>query len=104
MLTEKIKDKIPYSHKNVILDSNQRKESRATLIFEHPHVPISVSIGDTLEHEPTHICKRDPAELIHKFMVELERWARNIQEKVLKDFMPRDIQYIPKKQRTVIEH
>lgn len=36
-------------------------------------------------------------------MVELERQARNIQEKVLKDLMPRDIQYITKKQRTVIE-
>ena len=43
------------------------------LTIENTHVPISVSIGDTLEREPTHICERDPAELDHKFMEELDR-------------------------------
>ena len=37
------------------------------------HVPISVSIGDTLEREPTHICDPDAKELIRKFMEELKR-------------------------------
>ena len=38
----------------------------------HMYVPISVSVGDTLEHEPTHICEADPTELIRKFMEESE--------------------------------
>ena len=36
-------------------DKNQRKELTGMLTIENTHVPISVSIGDTLEREPTHI-------------------------------------------------
>ncbi|KAL9950200.1 hypothetical protein ACROYT_G042671 [Oculina patagonica] len=54
-------------------DNNQRKEVTPFLTIENAQVPISVSIGDTLEREPTHICERDPAELVRKFMEELER-------------------------------
>ena len=36
-------------------------------------MPISVSIGDMLEREPTHICDHDPKQLIIRFMKELER-------------------------------
>ena len=39
-------------------DNNQRKEPTAMLTIENTHVPISVSIGDTFEREPTHICER----------------------------------------------
>ena len=59
-------------------DNNHRKEPTPTLTIENAHVPISVSVGDTLEREPTHICERDPAELVRKFMEELERRGRNI--------------------------
>ena len=45
-------------------DSNQKKEPTPTLTIENMHVPISVSVGDTLEREPTHICERDPALLV----------------------------------------
>lgn len=58
--------------------------------FDSVHVHISVSVGDTLEREPTHICKKDPTELIRKFMEELERRGENIREKVWKEFMPGD--------------
>ena len=54
-------------------NNNQRKEPTSTLRIENAHVPISVSVGDTLEREPTHICEREPAELVRKFMEELER-------------------------------
>ena len=40
-------------------DKNQRKEPTGTLTIENTHVPVSVSVGDTLEREPTHICERD---------------------------------------------
>ena len=54
-------------------DDTKRERVTPNLQIENEHVPISVSIGDTLEREPTHICKRDPAELVRRFVEELER-------------------------------
>ena len=72
------------------------------LTIENANVPISVSIGDTLETEPTHICEKDPAELVRKFMEELERRGRNIWIKVKAEFMPEDAGLLPKAQRNKI--
>ena len=63
-------------------DKNYRKEPTGALTIENVHMPISVSVGDTLEREPTHICKRNPVELVLKFLKELERREKNIQDKV----------------------
>ena len=71
-------------------DTSQRKEPTAYLMYEDVHVPISVSIGDTLEHEPTHICDSDPKQLIIRFMEELERRGENIRAEVRREFMPGD--------------
>ena len=84
-------------------DINQRKEPTVSLTIENAHIPISVSIGDTLEREPTHICEREPAELIRKFMEELERRGKNIRTKVRDEFMPTDLNLLPKDQRKKIE-
>ena len=84
-------------------DINQRKEPTVSLTIENAHIPISVSIGDTLEREPTHICERDPKELIRKFMEELERRGKNIRTKVRDEFMPADVNLLPKDQRKKIE-
>ena len=84
-------------------DNNQQKEPTPTLTIENAHVPISVSIGDTLEREPTHICERDPAELVRKFMEELERRGKNIRAQVRAEFMPEDVGLLPKAQRQKIE-
>ena len=84
-------------------DKNQRKEQIDMLTIENTHVPISVSIGDSLEREPIHICERDPAELVRKFMEELERRGKNIRTKVRSAFMPEDIQMLTKVQRIKIE-
>ena len=84
-------------------DNNQRKEPTDSLTIENAHVPISVSIGDTLEREPTHICEKDPAELVRKFMEELERRGKNIRTKVRDEFMPADVNLLPKDQRKKIE-
>ena len=35
--------------------------------YESEHVPISVSIADTLNTEPEYICSKDPEELISLF-------------------------------------
>ena len=84
-------------------DKNQRKEPTGMLTIENTHVPISVSIGDTLEREPTHICERDPAELVHKFMEELDRRGKNIRAQVKATFMPDDVKMLTKTQRLKIE-
>ena len=84
-------------------DNNQRKEPTASLTIENVHVPIAVSIGDTLEREPTHICDRDPEKLIRKFMKELERRGKNIRTQVRDEFMPADVKLLPKAQRQKIE-
>ena len=84
-------------------DKNQRKEPTGTLTIENKHVPISVSVGDTLEREPTHICERDPAELVRKFMEELERREKNIRDQVRAAFIPEDINMLTKAQRFKIE-
>ena len=68
-------------------DNNQRKEPTTMFTIENVHVPISVSIGDTLEREPTHICEIDLAELVRKFMEELERRGKNIRTQVRADFI-----------------
>ena len=84
-------------------DKNQRKELTGMLMIENTHVPISVSVGDTLEREPTHICEKDPAELVRKFMEELERRGKNIRTKVPATFMPGDVGMHPKAQCRKIE-
>ncbi len=73
------------------------------LTLTNVHVPISVSIGDSLEPEPTHICYKDPVELIRKFMEELEWRGKTIREKVSREFMPRDAKMLLKKQRVLLE-
>lgn len=59
--------------------------------IENAHMPISVSICDNLEREPTHICERDPAELVC------------IQAQVRAEFMPEDVDLLPKVKRPEIK-
>ncbi|KAL9972882.1 hypothetical protein ACROYT_G019267 [Oculina patagonica] len=84
-------------------DNNQRKELTPTLTIENAHVPISVSIGDTLERKATHICERNPAEPVRKLMEELERRGKNIRAQIRAEFMPEDMGLLPKAQRQKIE-
>jgi len=84
------------------LDKNYRKEPIEALTIESAHIPVSVSLGDTLEREPTHICERDPEELVCKFMEELERRAENIRAQVRAEFVPEDVHLLTKGQREKI--
>jgi len=83
-------------------DDKKRKEVTPMLTIENEHVPISVSIGDTLEREPTHICERDPAVLVRKFVEELERRGKTIRAQVRAEFVPEDVHLLPEKQREKI--
>ena len=52
--------------------------------------------------EPTHICERNPAKLVRKFMKELERHEKNIQDQVRAEFVPEDIHLLTKDQQQKI--
>ena len=75
------------------------KEPTGNLTIENKHIPISVSVGDTLEREPTHICEREPKVLVQKFMEELRRREKNIRAKVRAEFMPADIEPATKRSK-----
>ena len=81
------------------LDKTKRKEATKDLTYENVHVPISVSIGDSLEREPTFICDPDAKTLIKKLMEELERRGKKIREGVRQEFMPEDMHVLTRKQR-----
>jgi len=83
-------------------EKTKRKEATNDLTYENTHVPISVSIGDTLEREPTFICDPDAKTLIRKFLEELERRGRKIRAAVRKDFMPEDMHILTGKQRRAV--
>ena len=88
----------------VRLRSVRRQKSATKITIENAHVPISVSVGDTLQREPTHICEKDPADLVRKFMEELERrGGGDIRAKVRATFIPDDMRMLPKEQRRKIE-
>ena len=73
------------------------------LTIENAHIPISVSVGDTLDHNPKHICEKNPVELVHKFMEELERGGETIRSRGRAAFMPEDVDLLPKAQRLKIK-
>ena len=80
------------------LDNTKCDKVTADLI----HVPISVSVGDTMDIQPTHLCERDPKALIEKFMNELQRRAAVLRADVEQQFLPSDIELLPKKQQQKI--
>lgn len=80
-------------------NNNQQKELIPLLTIKNAHIPISVSIGDTLEREPTHIQVRDPVELVCKFMEELERRGKTILAQVRAEFLPECVGRLSKQQK-----
>ena len=68
------------------------------LAFESEHVPISVSIADTLNPEPEYIVSKDPGELIHLFYQSLERRHEAIRADVVDKFGLPDIDGITESQ------
>jgi len=63
------------------------------------HVPISVSVGDTLNQQPTHLCECDPKVLIEKFTIELQSRASQLRAAVKTQYLPVDVAMLPKKQQ-----
>jgi hypothetical protein len=69
------------------------------LTFETVHVPISVSIGDDVNHKPTHLCNRDPKELIKAFLEEIKKRAQLLGEGIARQYMPPDFDTLPENQQ-----
>ena len=67
-------------------DTSKAERPTRDLSYESEHVPISVSIADTLHPEPEYIVYRDPAELIHRFYQSLERHHAAIVADVVNKF------------------
>ena len=79
-------------------DKTKAKLPTRDLSYESEHVPISVSIADTLNPEPEYIVSKDPNELIHRFYQSLERRHKAIREDVVNKFGLPDIDGISEQQ------
>ena len=79
-------------------DTSKAVRPTSDLFYESEHVPISVSLADTLNPEPEYIVSRDPAELIRLFHQSLERRHTAIVADVVEKFRTPDIEGIPEKQ------
>ena len=73
------------------------------LSYESEHVPISVSIADTLHYEPEYICSKDPNELIRLFYQSLVQRSIIIRGDVEERYMPEDLESLPVKQQKRIK-
>ena len=62
------------------------------LSYESEHVPISVSIADTLNPEPEYIVSQDLNELLRLFYHALERRSDAIREDILQKYRPPDVE------------
>ena len=83
-------------------DTSKAVRPTSDLFYESEHVPISVSLADTLNPEPEYIVSRDPAELIRLFHQSLERRHEAIVAAVVKEFSFSDTEGISKKQEAEI--
>ena len=79
-------------------DTSKAVRPTSDLFYESEHVPISVSLADTLNPEPEYIVSHDPAELIRLFHQSLERRHEAIVAAVVKEFSFSDTEGIPEKQ------
>ena len=83
-------------------DTSKAVRPTSDLFYESEHVPISVSLADTLNPEPEYIVSRDPAELIRLFHQSLERRHEAIVAAVVKEFSFSDTEGIPENQSNEI--
>ena len=79
-------------------DASKAERPTSNLFFESEHVPISVSIADTLHPEPEYIVSRDQNELIHLFYQSLERRHEAIVADVVDKFGLPDVDGISEAQ------
>ena len=84
-------------------DKTKASNPTRDLSYESEHVPISVSIADTLNPEPECICSKDPEELIRLFYQSLVQRSLLIKDDVEERYMLSDLEYLPGKQQGLIK-
>ena len=83
-------------------DKTKASQPTRGLSFESEHVPVLVSIADTLDPEPEYICSKDPEELIRLFYQPLVHRSEAIREDVTQKYMPPDLEGLTKDQQNLI--
>ena len=84
-------------------DKTKASNPTRDLSYESEHVPISVSIAETLTQEPEYICFKDPEELIRLFYQSLVQRQIILKDDVEERYIPKDIEYLPEKQHKIIK-
>ena len=84
-------------------DKTKPSQPTRDLFLESEHVPISVSIADTLNAEPEYIVARDPNELLRLFYLALERRSGAIRENIAQKYRPPDVEGLSEAQKKLIE-
>ena len=84
-------------------DKTKASNPTRDLSYESEHVPISVSIADTLNYEPEYICSNDPKELIRLFYQSLVQRSLLTKDDVEQRYIPEDLGSLPGKQQELIK-
>ena len=83
-------------------DKTKASNPTRDLSYESEHVPISVSIADTLNTEPEYICSKDPEELIGLFYQSLVQRSALIRADVEESYMLPDFEGLSEDQQHLI--
>ena len=59
---------------------------------------MSVSLADTLNREPEHICLKAPEDLVQKLWETVVRRGEVLREDIKQKYFPTDFEMLPKKQ------
>ena len=78
-------------------DKTKASKPTRDFSYESEHVPISVSIADTINTKPEYICSRDPEELIRLFHQSLVQRQIILKEDMEERYVPADFEYLPEK-------
>ena len=84
-------------------DKSKASQPTRYLSYENEHVPISVSIADTLNPEPEYIVSRDPNELLQLFYHALEWRSEAIREDIAQKYRPPDVEGLSELQKSLID-
>ena len=82
-------------------DNTKASNPTRDLSNECEHVPISVSIADTINTEPEYICSNDPNELVRLFYQSLVQRQIILKGDVEERYLPSDIEYFPNIQQKI---
>jgi len=83
-------------------DPTKRTVATQDLAFEKEHIPVSVSLADTLNRKSEHICSKAPEELVQKFWETVVRRGKVFREDIKQKYFPTDFEMLPKKQQLAI--